>query len=115
MMTMSEFENATPRPWATNCHHVPARVESEAEHGIVNDGWIICDCDGPDGEANAELIVRAVNAHDDLVAALDMCLDLIRDMSRYRHAEEMALKNYALFNEAPIKASAALAKARGEQ
>jgi len=63
----------TPLPWVKNDL---ARIESEKEHGWVNDGWIICDCDGPDGEHNAAFIVRAVNSHDELLAALKELLEL---------------------------------------
>lgn len=64
---MSETVKHTPTPWATN----GKRVENRDEHGIVNDGWIICDCDGPDAEANAALIVRALNSHEALIEALE--------------------------------------------
>ena len=47
--------NRTPGPWTTNGR----RVESEHEHGVVNDGWIICDAEGPDAEANAVLLAAA--------------------------------------------------------
>jgi len=61
------MSKATPRPWAVN----HTRVESRDEHGVANDGWIVADCKyGPDGEANAELIVCAVNCHDELVEFL---------------------------------------------
>jgi len=68
----------TPTPWASNGN----RVENRDEHGIVNDGWIICDCDGPDAEVNAEFIVRACNAHADLVEALVMVRDADEDCKR---------------------------------
>lgn len=58
----------------------------------------------PNHEANAELIVRAVNSHDDLVKALDgMLLHFARKAgSQFQH-------------DAVRKARAAAAKARGEQ
>lgn len=48
----------TPAPWAPNGN----RVESRDEHGVANDGWIICECTGPDARANAKHIAEAVNA-----------------------------------------------------
>lgn len=76
------FENATPRPWAFNPHVDPmnasARVESKDAHGIDNNGWIIADLFGPDAEANAELIVTAVNAHDLMRTALENSAQALR-------------------------------------
>jgi hypothetical protein len=60
------MDKATPRPWATN----DRRVESQHNHGWANDGWIIAQCEGPDAEANAALIVRAVNSFDAMLEAL---------------------------------------------
>jgi len=64
----------TKTPWIANDQHSGLdtrwRVESEHEHGVVNYGWIICNCYGPDAESNAKFIVRACNHHAELVAAL---------------------------------------------
>ena len=60
-------------------------------------------------ETLARSIVRDHNCHDDLVAALVDCRRLIEHMAEY--VGQMALPDYALFNEAPIKADAALKKA----
>lgn len=49
----------TPEPWIVNGW---IRIESEHEHGFVNDGWIIGDLDGPDAKENARRIVACVNA-----------------------------------------------------
>jgi len=43
-----------------------SRVESDKDHGVVNDGWIICDCEGPDKEANAKHIVKAWNGLNEI-------------------------------------------------
>lgn len=48
----------TPEPWVVNGSH----IESENEHGWVNDGWIIADLSGSQIEANARRIVACVNA-----------------------------------------------------
>lgn len=99
---MSEAEH-TQTPWATNGN----RVENRDEHGIVNDGWIIGDCDGPDADANAEFIVRACNAHADLVEALEMVRDADEDCKRDGLPTMPPM--------ARAKIDAALSKARGEK
>ena len=55
----------TPTPWETN----GSAIETVASPGAVV-GWVNTDIDtsGGSDDANAELIVRAVNAHDALVA-----------------------------------------------
>jgi hypothetical protein len=58
----------TPGPWATN----ETRIESEHEHGWVNDGWIIAGCEGPDARANARLIAAAPDLLDACMALLDL-------------------------------------------
>lgn len=55
--------------------------------------------------ANARLIAAA----PDLLDAAQDAIKLIDDMARY--VGKMALQDYALFNEAPIKLRAAIAKA----
>ena len=55
----------TPGPWVRNATHEGGggfgaiRVESEHEHGEVNDGWAIAEVIGSDAEANARLIAAA--------------------------------------------------------
>ena len=63
----------TPLPWVANDQHSganPWRIESD-DGVYANDGWIIAECLGPDAEANAALIVQAVNSHHRLVEALE--------------------------------------------
>lgn len=55
-------------------------------------------------------VAHALAAAPEILAALPRCLALIEDMSRFIGV--MSLKDYALFNEAPIEGRAALAKAR---
>lgn len=38
------------------------RVESEDDHGVVNDGWIVAECKGPDASWNARRLVVCWNA-----------------------------------------------------
>lgn len=54
--------------------------------------------------------LQEVNA--DLLKACEAAQTLIEDMSRF--AGQMALKDYMLFNEAPIALKRAVAKAKGE-
>ena len=91
----------TPTPWASNGN----RVENRDEHGIVNDGWIICDCDGPDAEVNAEFIVRACNAHADLVEALGTATAMLRTLV----PKDVSVRETLARNEE------ILSKARGEK
>jgi hypothetical protein len=46
-------------------------VESEHGHDDVNDGWIICACEGPDARANAHLIAAAPDLFDVLRALIE--------------------------------------------
>lgn len=59
----------TPLPWSVVLTDHPDNGDDcwgiDAESGSV--GF----CEGPNDEANAAFIVRAVNCHDDLVAALN--------------------------------------------
>ena len=45
-------------------------IHFDEMHGWANDGWIIAQCEGPQAEANAALIVEAVNMHDIALSAL---------------------------------------------
>lgn len=67
-------DEATPRPWATSGRFVYA------------DGRAVSDCfkNTPEAEANARLIVRAVNAHEALVTALR---DLLAGIPEFPHPE----------------------------
>lgn len=61
----------TPTPWKFSPWHIeegPSAVRAPAGH-------IVCTTAS---DADAELIVRAVNAHDDLVKALEKAKEIIR-------------------------------------
>jgi hypothetical protein len=62
------------------------------------------------GERKRMNLIR--DAAPDLLEAAEAAEKLIDDMSRF--VGQMALKDYALFNEAPILLRGAIAKARGE-
>jgi hypothetical protein len=69
----------TPTPWIANDQHSGNwnewRIESEHEHGIVNDGWIIASFKGSDDEANTKFAVHAVNSHDALIGFIKLIAD----------------------------------------
>ena len=105
-------------PWRAECK----QGSNRDEHGRFwysytifrnsPDTWAVCgspnysDDDRAENEANAALIVRAVNAHDGLVLALSWLTGLIVEKPRDA-AEQMPL--------ALAAANAALAKARGKE
>ena len=76
MTRAKEKVEATQRPWQAEWDDIN---HSEIEEGwCVNaDGESICMMDGPEdvNQANAELIVRAVNSYDELLAALQALTD----------------------------------------
>ena len=65
-------DKATPRPWRISLTR--GRLDSGlgvrgiASHDNANVAWVTMAC--PEFDANADLIVRAVNSHDALVEAL---------------------------------------------
>ena len=65
---------------------LPVVADSEWCDGTVKDaaGNFFCDCDD---EECARAIVTAVNAHDDLVAALREVLDILHSMG-WHHIEK---------------------------
>lgn len=63
----------TPGPWILNHASIgQASIESEQEHGVVNNGWIIARVYGydPERHANGHLIAAAA----DLLAAINALL-----------------------------------------
>lgn len=65
----------TSGPWAMN----GTRVEHETDHGWINDGWIICECYGPDDEANARLVAAAPALLDALISARNHLRETLSD------------------------------------
>lgn len=94
----------TPGPWNM----------AESREGTIildaNSEFTVCNFeDCRNDYFNALLILAA----PDLLEACEMQRRLINDMMRF--VGSMALQDYALLNEAPIKADAAIAKANGEK
>jgi len=67
---MTDLSKATPRPWLADCFMIRAARDIICQTGYSSNL-------GPprshEAEANAALIVRAVNAHDELAALLKEC------------------------------------------
>ena len=106
----------TPTPWGA-IHSVGSTLKSYSQSSCVvglgeNMHKIICGCfDDIGGEdvanANASLIVRAVNSHAELVAALDGMMLL---------AEGSGIENFSSDDRAICeRAKAALSRAKGTQ
>jgi hypothetical protein len=70
----------TPTPWETADAYGP--IEGGQSIKAVCDNYLICSTTGYYGRdgaiANAAFIVRAVNSHEQLVAALKRCLARIK-------------------------------------
>ena len=76
--------SATPRPWTVERHD---QDDGSINYEIWTNGWVLIatyhrvvtlsDADNERAREDAALIVRAVNAHDDLVAALKAAMDHI--------------------------------------
>ena len=64
----------TPGPWSINSGHILLGADRH-DVGIIWRGQFIGD--KPRDDANAEFIVRAVNNHDELVAALERCVSIL--------------------------------------
>ncbi len=69
---------ASARPWRNNDGEIFDRTDNQ----IAGVFWAMDASNGPEdikGRANAALIVRAINAHDALVAALRLALPIIEE------------------------------------
>lgn len=114
---MSDEKKATPRPWKLvidtdrwfDCKtgvelgpDIKYWIKSEELNTIV----LVCGYQAPD-EANAALIVKAVNAYDDLVAALELAQIAIA--SGYSPQQDAGQEKYSA---ARVAVTAALAKAK---
>lgn len=86
---------------------VPIKAGKQTIALVVSEGW-----DDTGLEANAEFIVQACNAHDDLVAALEGAIGAL-EFSRDFHSD-LGNEDQAFAQDKLDAATAALAKARGE-
>lgn len=69
----------TPTPWKafrSTDGHVYIGIGDKDGGGIADAGFGMWR-DGPEREANAELIVRAVNAHDELIECVKAALNMV--------------------------------------
>lgn len=123
---MSNETKHTPGPWhlRTANGRLPVVRESKRPHGEASHyravigsgdtlgGPVIVDLDfgygKPEDQANAEFIVRACNAHDDLLAALKAML------SEYGDVGDESILAEDEPNHPVILAHAAIAKAEGK-
>jgi hypothetical protein len=86
----------TPTPWAVN--EDGWKVESDKEHGWVNDGWIVCSTEGPDAKSNAALIVTAVNAFEANQARI---AELEKALRPFAEASDVFAREYPAMLEKP--------------
>lgn len=110
-------DNTTPRPWHRRIGREGNGSPRSQHEQICNEedvGAIMLEHDGsPEGNANAALVVRAVNAHDALVEAVreaDRILWMAgayaelskgRELRDYKEAAEAIRKGLALAEEKP--------------
>jgi hypothetical protein len=106
-----DTSKATPRPWTVETNPTPMiltdlviNCRTDADHSPIHVARMVA-WNGPEAAANAALIVRAVNAHDTLVAALRAMLAVPDIMDRTEH--------FRAYVEAQEQARAALALADG--
>ena len=72
--------------WAVN----GVRVEFEKSHGWKNDGWVICECFGPDADAHAKLI-----------AGLPLLIEALKKLSKLGNGDYLG---NSIVNEIAIDA-----------
>lgn len=91
----------TPTPWRTVAGYGGINVIGANEYGVALVHQLV-GLNAPQTEANAEFIVRAVNCHDELLAA---CKAALGSFEKY----ETQFTSHPLFGEL----RAAIAKAEG--
>ena len=98
----------TPTPWKTGNAFDCARDHAISADGnliarVMGNGYPIGTGWSPESAANADLIVRAVNAHDALVAALEAITGMVEAYAGHPMSNDKRTKD----------ARAALAAAKG--
>ena len=108
MKSKPPLANHTPLPWKYVSEYDEAYIDGPepSQKGIIN--FYLCDTEV--GHANAAYIVRAVNAHEELIAALNEAVKIMESMGGY--LEEPEAKTFKRLIQA--KVLPAIAKAEGE-
>ena len=89
---MSEFENATPRPWRAEGPDFFGDYNIEGPPPDFAIGAVVSNMrKEAEVAANAELIIRAVNAHEALVEALVAGTDQLSKRAR-REEDQVVLR-----------------------
>ena len=70
----------TPTPWQVELRNAGAAIVAPAASGKMHEATVICSGLGGN-RANAAFIVRACNAHDELVAALTLAKYVLATLS----------------------------------
>ena len=112
-------DNATPRPWKVNPEGQEEyktgswEITSNIKFGEDPDDTCVALCysyNAQDAEANARLIVKAINCHDELVEALKKSQSALNSVLKYSHGDDLVdLHDEAYY--ANIKINEALSKA----
>lgn len=109
-MTQRPEHTGTPWKVATDYRHA-----QEGRADIVawaNQTVTLAKLPGPDGYTNAAYIVRAVNSHADLVAALEACVSALEAVTRDLDADLGSIDHEP--DDTLAIARTALARAKGE-
>lgn len=110
---MTQAAKHTPGPWKVFTSPDGLKlvgIGSTEGEGICDAGFGVWRWNDAEGVANAELIVRAVNSHADMLAALDIAADHIKDLDGGDPTTETGWKSDELLG-VWLKARAAIAKA----
>ena len=86
--------NATPRPWIRDCDN-DIRTWDEVDESMTTIATMVHDYEGMPVEANAALIVTAVNAHDALTQMLRRAVFAYFDNANGRYDLPEAMDNAA--------------------
>lgn len=84
---MKTQSKATPGPWFYGAKNMTGNwLVGHQDLDNPEHTTCICQCDiCPEAEANAQLIVRAVNSHDALLAA---CIELVETLKHHDYTHE---------------------------
>ena len=98
------MSNATPRPWRISEQEGFCAIIAGAK---IANCEIIAECSGDRHEANAELIVCAVNSHDALVAALGEMLEHIVYLNELHYGKRTCNLQIGIYGSARAALAAA--------